>query len=68
MLADRKKASEELPDLKKLVLCWRELTGFCLRSRDEGGYWFDEHNNIDDSELGILYWWDLPWRDLPEDR
>ena len=60
------KEMKEIPTDGSLVLCWQDMTGFCLRSFQpphEGLIQaYDEHNFLDDSELEIMGWWELPDR------
>ena len=63
------KEMKEVPTDGTLVLCWQEMTGFCLRSFQppEGDFInaYDEHEILDDSELEFIGWWELPSKPRP---
>lgn len=50
---------ESSPPTEQLVLVYQELTGHCLRALSEDGYWYDENEDLDDSELFITHWAEL---------
>lgn len=62
-----KLVKDELPPEDQLVLVWQDFTGYGLRSR-HGEYWYDESENLDDSELEIIKWWELPLDVIPQDH
>lgn len=53
------KIEDKQPPMGKLVLVKRYTTGVCLRERGED-CWYDENNNLDESELIIYEWCEIP--------
>lgn len=56
--------SKKLPPEGKLVLCWfNNLRGYGLRRR-RGDDWYDENDDLDDSEIPIELWVEIqPFED-----